>query len=519
MVAALIQGACAPGTFAARFTLVRPSRQSGVRSVVVCSTGNGARSDAPALGPSLARKVAGSTALALAGLATPLAIHAPAAAAPAVAVAAPKAKYNFNPNLISLPEPVRRSVDAGMDRFSDEICAIGDAIKVQMNDDWNVEDVWLIVFWYFLIAKGRRGLFGALAKLRPEDKDKSETQIDELFHSKDHLLRWLGGPMKVVLWGMSALYAHDVFGRVLKLDGAIDGLGFDLGMYAIMFGASAALATLRYFPRLLERGLGMGSVALRMVTTRVVTIGIAFITALQAGMCFGLPPSAILGLGGVGGLAIGLALKDIVSNLVGGTMVSILRPFDVGENIFIKEGTNFRGSSDPAIAEYNVREIGWYQTVLVAKDTKPVIVPNGYFMGVNVINVSRQTHRVLVLDFRVKYEDRALVYDIIDDFEQYLRDSPRIDSDAHPIRVNVTNYQPDHLTLNVEAHAHEVDLTAHYRVKSTVLMELMDILERHTSGVAYPTAVRLEHPFVLSDGAKTFEPARTAERESANVSR
>ena len=199
----------------------------------------------------------------------------------------------------------------------------------------------------------------------------------------------------------------------------------------------------------------MGSVALRMVTTRVVTIGIAFITALQAGMCFGLPPSAILGLGRVGGLAIGLALKDIVNNLVGGTMVSILRPFDVGENIFIKEGTNFRGSSDPAIAEYNVRDIGWYQTVLVAKDTKPVIVPNGYFMGVNVVNVSRQTHRVLVLDFRVKYEDRALVYDIIEDFERYLRESPRIDSDAHPIRVNITNYQPDHLTLNVEAHAHE----------------------------------------------------------------
>ena len=244
MVAALIRGACA---------LARSRRNSPSSALLVnlafapsrgVFDGQWLRSDAPALGPSLARKVAGSTALALAGLATPLAIHAPAAAAPAVAVAAPKAKYNFNPNLISLPEPVRRSVDAGMDRFSDEICAIGDAIKVQMNDDWNVEDVWLIVFWYFLIAKGRRGLFGALAKLRPEDKDKSETQIDELFHSKDHLLRWLGGPMKVVLWGMSALYAHDVFGRVLKLDGAIDGLGFDLGMYAIMFGASAALATL-----------------------------------------------------------------------------------------------------------------------------------------------------------------------------------------------------------------------------------------------------------------------------------
>lgn len=518
MSTAVVLGARAPGAFAARSTLARRSRRSGVRSVVVCSTGDRARADAPAPGSSLARKVAGSAALALAGLAAPLATPAPAVAAPAVAVAAPKPKYDFNPNLISLPEPVQRKIDAGMDRLSDEICAVGDAIKVQMNDDWSVEDIWLIVFWHFLIAKGRRGLFGALAKLRPEDKDKLETELDELFHSKDHLLRWLGGPMKVVLWGMSALYVHDVFGRVLKLEGAIDGLGFDLGMYVIMLGASAALATLRYFPRFLERGLGMGSVALRMVTTRVVTIGVAFITALQAGMCFGLPPSAILGVGGVGGLAVGLALKDIVTNLVGGTMVSILRPFDVGENIFIKEGANFRGSSDPTIAEYNVREIGWYQTVLVAKDTKPVIVPNGYFMGVNVINVSRQTHRVLVLDFRLKYEDRALVYDIIDDFERYLRDSPRIDSDAHPIRVNVTNYQPDHLTLNVEAHAYKVDLTEHYRVKSTVLMELMDILERRTSGVAYPTAVRLEHPFVLSDGAKTFEPAQTAELETVNVS-
>ena len=206
----------------------------------------------------------------------------------------------------------------------------------------------------------------------------------------------------------------------------------------------------------------------------------------------------------------------------------------------------------PEIAEYTVMKIGWYQTVLMAKDTKPagssiqtrfllnlrlnacsllvengktdelrlnfcvsrrlceaVSVPNGYFVGATVINVSRQTHRVLVLDFRVMYQDRDKIYDLIDDFETYLRGNAEIDSVNHPVRVNVTNNNPDHITLNVEAHARKLDLTTHYRVKSTILMELMDLLEKRTTGTAYPTAaLRMER-----DGA-----AMTATAAAAQVS-
>ena len=64
---------------------------------------------------------------------------------------------------------------------------------------------------------------------------------------------------------------------------------------------------------------------------------------------------------------------------MGGTMLAILRPFKVGEEIFVTQGSNFRGSDDPSVSDYLVREIGWYQTTLEAKDTKPTIVPNGYF--------------------------------------------------------------------------------------------------------------------------------------------
>ena len=131
---------------------------------------------------------------------------------------------------------------------------------------------------------------------------------------------------------------------------------------------------------------------------------------------------------------------------------------------------------------------------------KPVTVPNGMFLSQSVINVTRQTHRVLVLNFRVRYEDRTHVPALIEDFEQYLTESESIDSDAHPIRVNVTANNADHLVLNVEAHAYKVDLTTHYEIKSTVLMDLMDLVERRTGGVAYPTEIKLEHPLVLSEG-------------------
>jgi len=48
------------------------------------------------------------------------------------------------------------------------------------------------------------------------------------------------------------------------------------------------------------------------------------------------------------------------------------------------------------VGGYLVKEIGLYQTTLIPKDTRPTTVPNGYFLGANVINISRQTHRVIV---------------------------------------------------------------------------------------------------------------------------
>ena len=63
-----------------------------------------------------------------------------------------------------------------------------------------------------------------------------------------------------------------------------------------------------------------------------------------------MPTSSILGVGGVGGLTFGLAAKDVVANFLGGTMLAILRPFTLGEEIFVTGGQGFRGSWTPSVS-------------------------------------------------------------------------------------------------------------------------------------------------------------------------
>ena len=130
----------------------------------------------------------------------------------------------------------------------------------------------------------------------------------------------------------------------------------------------------------------------------------------ELGGGFGLPPRSLLGFGGLGGLTFGLAAKDLVSNFIGGSMLAIVRPFSPGEKIYLMAvGGRFRGTNEPSVGGYLVSDIGWYQTTLIPKDTRPTTVPNGFFLGANVINISRQTARVIIVNVRVRYEDLETV--------------------------------------------------------------------------------------------------------------
>ena len=102
----------------------------------------------------------------------------------------------------------------------------------------------------------------------------------------------------------------------------------------------------------------------------------AFLVALQT---LGFSISGVLAFGGIGGIAVGFAAKDLLANFFGGLMIYLDRPFAVGDWI---------RSPDREI-EGTVELIGWRQTVIRGFDTRPLYIPNSAFANIAVENPSR----------------------------------------------------------------------------------------------------------------------------------
>lgn len=91
------------------------------------------------------------------------------------------------------------------------------------------------------------------------------------------------------------------------------------------------------------------------------------------------------------GVTVGLALQGSLSNLTGGLMILIFRPFKVGDYI------------DNHTDSGTVREIGIFYTTLNTADNKTITIPNGLLSNATVVNYSTQTTRRVDMEFSVAY--------------------------------------------------------------------------------------------------------------------
>jgi len=107
----------------------------------------------------------------------------------------------------------------------------------------------------------------------------------------------------------------------------------------------------------------------------------------------GIPATSFLAILGAAGLAIGLALKDSLSNFASGVMLVLFRPFTKGD--FIDAG-GIMGTVD---------EIHLVSTILVTPDNKQIIVPNSVMYGSAITNFSAKETRRVDMVIGVGYDD------------------------------------------------------------------------------------------------------------------
>lgn len=92
------------------------------------------------------------------------------------------------------------------------------------------------------------------------------------------------------------------------------------------------------------------------------------------------------------GVTLGLSLQGSLSNLAGGVIILMIRPFNVGDYI---DAAGFSGT---------VERIGIFYTVIVSPDNKQIMIPNGSLANASMVNYSSKAFRRVDLTFSASYD-------------------------------------------------------------------------------------------------------------------
>ena len=202
--------------------------------------------------------------------------------------------------------------------------------------------------------------------------------------------------------------------------------------------------------------------------------------------------SGVLAFGGIGGIAVGFAAKDLLANFFGGLMVYLDRPFKVGDWI---------RSPDQNI-EGTVEHIGWRQTRIRTFDKRPLYVPNATFSTISVENPSRMSHRRINETVGVRYSDFSKLSEILSEIKDMVGQHEEIDSDEIYM-VNFNQFGPSSLDFFIYAYTRTTNWAKYHEVKQDVLFQAMQIIEKHGAEVAFPT--RTLHLFNENAPTSEFE--------------
>ncbi|MGK7294404.1 MAG: mechanosensitive ion channel family protein [Candidatus Wenzhouxiangella sp. M2_3B_020] len=212
------------------------------------------------------------------------------------------------------------------------------------------------------------------------------------------------------------------------------------------------------------------------VLSRIVRIAVVVTGVLTALSILDIPISGLLAAGGVGGIAIGLAARDLLANFFGGFMVLMDRPFSVGDWV---------RSPDRDI-EGVISEIGWRMTTVVKFDRRPMYVPNATFTTITVENPSRMTHRRISEHVGVRYDDFGQVRSIVDSVREMLKGHEDIAGDETLI-VHFNRFGASSLDIMVYCFTHTTQWIEYHRVREDVLLRIGEIIEKHGAEIAYST--------------------------------
>jgi len=306
----------------------------------------------------------------------------------------------------------------------------------------------------------------------------------------DALIEACRRPAIWLIWILGVNFAASIAAQ--KMDSPLQGLVDPINRLALIFLGS--LFVVRFIKRAERNLLHPDYMSKPIDETTVRAVGkllraTVIITAVLIGMqLFGYSISGLLAFGGIGGIAVGFAAKDLLANFFGGLMIYLDRPFSVGEWI---------RSPDQEI-EGTVEDIGWRLTRIRTFDMRPLYIPNAVFANISVENPSRMSNRRINETLGIRYEDIHSMDSIVAAVTAMLLKHPDIDAKQTMI-VNFNKFNASSVDFIVYTFTKTTDWIDFHKIKQDVLLRVAGIVADHDAEIAYPTStIHLQNPSVMA---------------------
>lgn len=341
-------------------------------------------------------------------------------------------------------------------------------------DHWIIK--FLVIIFIIVVINITTRLF--LGTLRKQFRKTNNIWDDCIINS-------IYKPFTILVWILGIVFTLEAFNNDLKIFNISSIFLADLKRAGIIFVIALFLNNLsKNFQEAIVNNNNNNNIDVDEATyeaiAKIIRLSIIVTSGLIILQTFGFSISGVLAFGGIGGVAVGFAAKDMLANFFGGLMIYLDRPFRKGDWI----------RSPDRDLEGTVESIGWRQTSIRNFRKNVIYIPNSVFMNIIVENPSRMTHRRIREVIGLRYKDLPKMIKIVDDVKEMIINHIDVDHTQTTI-VNFDSYNDSSIDFFIITYANTTEWVRYHEIKQDVLMEIGKIIENNGAEIAFPTRLEI----------------------------
>ena len=249
---------------------------------------------------------------------------------------------------------------------------------------------------------------------------------------------------------------------------------------ALRFGIKVLLAIITFLigvqiiklaRKILKKSLGRANAEQGVIQflDSFLKITLYLLLVVMIATSFGVSVAGVVTILGSAGVAIGLSIQGSLSNLAGGVLILLMKPFRVGDYIIEDNKGN----------EGTVTEIQMFYTKLTTPDGKVIVLPNGTLSNTSLTNVTAMKERRVDLVVGISYDaDLKKAKEVA---EQTVQNEPAL-LDTKPVQVFVDSLGSSEVNLGIRFYVKTED---YWNAKFRVTENLKLNFDENEIGIPY----------------------------------